>query len=42
MNLFTTLSSIGVAILVGLSLATFRYAEGLSYLSTDSAACANC
>ena len=27
---------------VGLGLATFDYAEGTSYLSTDPAACANC
>jgi cytochrome c nitrite reductase small subunit len=29
-------------ILLGLGGATFEYAEGLSYLSTDPAACANC
>lgn len=28
--------------LVGLGLYTFRFAEGLSYFSTDPAACANC
>ena len=27
---------------VGLGLFTFRYAEGLSYFSTDPKACANC
>jgi cytochrome c nitrite reductase small subunit len=31
-----------VGVLIGLGLVTFRYAEGLSYLSTDPAACANC
>ena len=36
------LSSLSLAILVGVGLATFRYAEGRSYLSTDPAACANC
>lgn len=28
--------------LIGLGLYTFRFAEGLSYFSTDPAACANC
>lgn len=31
-----------VAVAVGLSLFTFRYAKGLSYLSTDPLACVNC
>ena len=31
-----------VGILLGLGLFTFQHAEGLSYLSTDPAACANC
>lgn len=31
-----------VAVLVGVSLFAFGYGEGLSYLSTDPAACANC
>jgi cytochrome c nitrite reductase small subunit len=31
-----------VGVLAGLGLFTFDYAEGLSYLSTDPAACANC
>jgi cytochrome c nitrite reductase small subunit len=31
-----------VGSLAGLGLFTFNYAEGLSYLSTDPAACANC
>ena len=31
-----------VGALAGLGLFTFDYAEGLSYLSTDPAACANC
>ncbi len=34
--------SILVGAFLGLSLATFDYAEGLSYFSTDPAACANC
>lgn len=38
--------AIALAALVGAALGvggtTFRYAEGLSYLSTDPAACANC
>lgn len=29
-------------VLFGLGAATFEYAEGLSYMSTDPAACANC
>ena len=36
------LLAIAVGVLVGVGLATFRYAEGASYLSTDPAACANC
>jgi len=35
-----TAGSFGV--LLGLGGTTFDYAEGLSYLSTDPAACANC
>ena len=35
-----TFASLGV--LIGLGGATFDYAEGLSYLSTDPSACANC
>ena len=31
-----------VGVVVGLGLFTFRYAEGLSYFSTDPKACANC
>lgn len=31
-----------VGVLAGVGLFTFDYAEGLSYLSTDPAACANC
>lgn len=34
--------TIAVGIFVGVGAFTFRYAEGLSYLSTDPAACANC
>lgn len=36
------LVAIMVGVLVGLGVATFRYAEGLSYFSTDPAACTNC
>jgi cytochrome c nitrite reductase small subunit len=31
-----------VGIVLGIGLFTFRYAEGLSYFSTDPGACANC
>jgi cytochrome c nitrite reductase small subunit len=31
-----------VGMVVGLGLYTFRYAEGMSYFSTDPKACANC
>ena len=31
-----------VGVLVGLGVYTFRYAEGLSYFSTDPRACVNC
>jgi len=31
-----------VGVLLGLGAMTFRYAEGLSYFSTDPAACTNC
>lgn len=37
-----TIAAIGLGIFVGLGSYTFRYAEGLSYFSTDPAACANC
>jgi cytochrome c nitrite reductase small subunit len=36
------LCAIGVGIALGLAGFTFRYAEGLSYFSTDPRACANC
>ena len=36
------LVAIGVGALAGLGIATFHYADGTSYLSTDPAACANC
>lgn len=42
LKLVTVAAFLGLAILIGLSLATFQYAQGLSYLSSDSAACANC
>lgn len=35
-------ASLVVGLVLGLSLFTFDYAEGLSYFSTDPAACANC
>jgi len=31
-----------LGVLLGIGGTTFNYAEGLSYLSTDPAACANC
>lgn len=34
--------ALSVGALAGMGLTTFRYAEGLSYFSTDPAACANC
>lgn len=34
--------AVSVGVLAGLGGFTFRYAEGLSYFSTDPAACANC
>jgi cytochrome c nitrite reductase small subunit len=34
--------AVAVGVLVGLGGFTFHYAEGLSYFSTDPAACANC
>src|SRR5262249_12989923 len=33
---------VGIGVALGLSVFTFRYAEGLSYFSTDPRACANC
>lgn len=40
--LLAVLTASAVGILAGVGLTTFDYAEGLSYLSTDPAACANC
>jgi len=37
-----TVLALAVGVLLGLGAATFLYAEGASYLSTDPAACANC
>lgn len=37
-----TLTSILFGVLLGLGWTTFDYGEGLSYLSTDPASCANC
>ncbi len=36
------ISAIAVGVLGGVGLATFHYANGTSYLSTDPAACVNC
>ena len=36
------IASLLVGTLVGVGFVTFDHAEGLSYLSTDPAACANC
>lgn len=35
-------AAVAVGVLLGSGAFTFRYAEGLSYFSTDPAACANC
>jgi len=35
-------AAIAIGVFVGMGAFTFRYAEGLSYFSTDPAACANC
>ncbi len=35
-------ASVAVGVLAGVGFATFDYAEGTSYLSTDPRACANC
>lgn len=40
--LLAALLAIAVGLLAGVGATTFDYAEGLSYLSTDPAACANC
>ncbi len=42
LKLIPTVTFTLLGILIGLGAATFNYAEGLSYLSTDPAACANC
>jgi cytochrome c nitrite reductase small subunit len=34
--------SVSLGLLAGVGIYTFRYAEGLSYFSTDPAACMNC
>jgi cytochrome c nitrite reductase small subunit len=36
------LTCIGLGLIVGLGAYTFRYAEGLSYMSNDPKACMNC
>ena len=40
--LLAVVTTTAIGILAGVGLTTFDYAEGLSYLSTDPAACANC
>ncbi len=42
LKLFPTVIVVFIGILGGLGTFTFDYAEGLSYLSVDPAACANC
>ena len=42
LSLLPALTCSLVGVLIGLGGATFRYAEGLSYLSKDPEACANC
>ena len=42
MRLWPTVACLSLGLFAGLGGATFRYAEGLSYLSTDPASCANC
>ncbi len=45
MNLFTfkiVIAAIGLGLATGVSVYTFWYAKGYSYLSNDPAACANC
>lgn len=36
------LAAVALGVVLGLAGFTFRYAEGLSYFSTDPRACANC
>lgn len=38
----SAIAAIALGLFIGLGSYTFRYAEGLSYFSTDPAACANC
>lgn len=40
--IFAAVSAISAGAVLGLGLYTFRYAEGLSYLSNDPKACMNC
>ncbi len=42
LSLLPALTCAMVGVLIGLGGATVRYAEGLSYLSKDPEACANC
>ena len=41
-RLGATAVAVALGVLIGSAAFTFRYAEGLSYFSTDPAACANC
>jgi cytochrome c nitrite reductase small subunit len=41
-SLLHWISAAGLGVFLGLSLFTFRFAQGLSYLSNDPAACKNC
>ena len=42
MSFWLPLACVAVGLLGGIGAVTFGYAEGLSYLSSDPAACANC
>lgn len=42
MNRWAALLAMSLGLTIGVGLFTFRYARGLSYLSADPAACANC
>jgi cytochrome c nitrite reductase small subunit len=42
LNWYMVLVAVLVGVLAGVGLFTFGYAEGLSYFSTDPAACVNC
>ena len=42
LELIPALAFASCGVLLGIGATTFEYAEGLSYLSTDPKACANC